>query len=108
MVKKGLVSILIKNLSLYIQSHKVSALCQPETNIKSNETKALTVGTIGSDTPILKQTPLKENWTSSKEDDITIDSHSPYYSPVCESYENESFNADESKSDVSDFELQVK
>lgn len=106
MVKKGLVSILIKNLSLYIQARKISVLCQSETNIKPTETKASTAGSICPVTPISKPTSLKENWTSSKED--TIDSHSPYYSPVCESFENESFNADESKSDVSDFESQVK
>lgn len=39
---------------------------------------------------------------------ITVDSYSPYYSPVCESFDNESINADESESDVSDYEVQVK
>lgn len=39
---------------------------------------------------------------------ITTDSNSPYYSPVCESFDNESVNADESESDVSDFKVEDK
>lgn len=108
MVKKGLVPILIKNLSLYIQARKISDLCRSEIIIKSDDTETLAVGSICPTTPLPKSTPLNESWTSLKEENITIDSHSPYYSPVCESFENESLNADESKSDVSDFELQVK
>jgi len=40
-------------------------------------------------------------------DNIATDSYSPYYSPVCESFDNESINADESKSDVSEYEVEV-
>ncbi|CAI6364543.1 unnamed protein product [Macrosiphum euphorbiae] len=47
-------------------------------------------------------------WTTPKDDNIATDSHSPYYSPVCESLDIESVNADDSKSDVSDFEEKVK
>lgn len=97
---------LIKNLSAYLQANKI-----PHTfKIKS---KSLDISSLvncasppGSSnmSPIL---PIRTSWTPPMDDNAT-DSYSPYYSPVCESFDSESINADESKSDVSDYELEVK
>lgn len=103
MVEKGLIPMLIKHLSLYVKSNKMPHKCPLESTAKSLDSSALV--SCASPTPTYNASPI---WTPPKDDNIATDSHSPYYSPVCESFDNESVNADDSKSDVSDYEEVVK
>lgn len=107
MVKRGLIPILIKNLSSYIQANKTPHSCPYEVKTKSLDT-SLTFATCASPAGSSGMSPIRTNWTPFMDDNIATDSYSPYYSPVCESFDSESINADESKSDVSDYEVEVK
>jgi len=99
MVEKGLIPMLIKHLSLYVKTNKMPHKCPLEMKCKSVDSSIL--NNCASPIATYDASPV---WTPPIDDNVATDSHSPYYSPVCESFDNESVNADDSKSDVSDFE----
>lgn len=107
MVKRGLIPILIKNLSSYIEANKTPHPCPYEVKTKSLDTST-TFSSCASPAGSSGMSPIRASWTPLMDDNIATNSYSPYYSPVCESFDNESINADESKSDVSDYEVEVK
>lgn len=101
MVEKGLIPMLIKLLSLYVKTNKMLHMCPLEMKAKSIDPSIFVSCASPTATYEHDASPI---WTPPKDDNIATDSHSPYYSPVCESFDIESVNADDSKSDVSDFE----
>jgi len=105
MVEKGLIPMLIKLLSLYVKTNKMPHMCPLEMKAKAIDTSIFVSCASPTTTYEHDASPI---WTPPKDDNIATDSHSPYYSPVCESFDIESVNADDSKSDVSDFEEKVK
>lgn len=111
MAKQGLIPILIKNLSSYIETNKIPHLCRTKMEHKFIDTPFLFVGCTSpsGSSSMSPRSPIRVNWTPPKEDDnIPNYCHSPNYSPVCESFDNESINGDESKSDVSDYDLVIE
>ncbi|KAF0758163.1 BTB/POZ domain-containing protein, partial [Aphis craccivora] len=101
MVERGLIPMLIKLLSLYVKTNKMPHMCPLEMKAKSIDSSIFVSCASPTATYEHDASPI---WTPPKDDNIATDSHSPYYSPVCESFDIESVNADDSKSDVSDFE----
>lgn len=109
MAKKGLVSMLVKNLSSYIQANKIYFPCLLDKKAKSsNSSSFISCASPAGSSGMSPSSPAARSWTPPINENIATDSYSPYYSPVCESFDNESINADESKSDVSDYEIEVK
>lgn len=109
MVKKGLISILVQNLSLFIQANKTS---HPDVLDKKFElldtTSFVRCASPADSTCTSRPISVTTSWSPPMDDNIATDSYSPVYSPVCESFDSESINADESKSDVSDYAVEVK
>jgi len=106
MASKGLIQILINNLVSYVQEHKINHKCEiickpPPTDTLPFDNSTSPASSSGMSPNI----PLIENWSPTMDDNIVTNSYSPCYSPVCESFDNESINGDESKSDISDYEV---
>ncbi|XP_050531990.1 uncharacterized protein LOC126900369 isoform X2 [Daktulosphaira vitifoliae] len=106
MVKKGLISLLIKNLSSYIQANKMPNLCPPESKIKpQTSTSFVSCASPAGSSGMSPSSPPTRSWTPPISENAT-NSYSPCYSPVCESFDGESNNADESNSSISDYEIE--
>lgn len=111
MAAKGLIPLLIQNLSSYIQANKMPDPCPIDIKSKpldtsSNDGSTSPAGSSGMMSPHFS---AREVFTPITVDgNVATNSHSPYYSPVCESFDNESINSDESKSDISDYDVKVK
>jgi len=106
MVSKGLIQILINNLISSVQKHRIDHLqselrCKPPTDTLSFDNSASPAGSSSMSPNI----PMIEDWSPTMDDNIITNSYSPCYSPVCESFDNESINSDESNSDISDYEV---
>lgn len=111
MAQKGLIVMLIRNLSLYIQSNKCYFPCHSNEKLpkpSSNITLCVCCTSPAGSSGMSPSSPTARSFTPPINENITTEPYSPYYSPVCESFDNESINADESKSDVSDYEIEVK
>lgn len=98
---------LVTNLSSYIQENKITHPCPFEAKTQSLDTTTsfVSCASPARSSSMSPNNSTRTDWTPPKEDNIATDSYSPCYSPVCESFDNESINADESKSDVSDYEV---
>jgi len=110
MIKDGLILMLMKNLSTYIQANKTPHPCPSEVKLKSFDTSSTFVSCASpaGSSGMSPNLPARTSCTPPLDESIATDSYSPYYSPVCESFDNESSNTDESESNVSDFEVKVK
>ncbi|XP_050436838.1 uncharacterized protein LOC126843379 [Adelges cooleyi] len=104
MVKKGLISMLIKNLSSYIEANKMPNLCPPETKTQSQSTLSFVSYSPAGSSGMSPYSPPARSLTPPINENIATDSYSPCYSPVCGSFDGESINAD-SRSDISDYEV---
>jgi len=106
MASKGLIQILINNLVSYVQKHKINHRCEIIDKPPPIDTSPFDNSTSpASSSSMSPNIPLIENWSPNMDDNIVTNSDSPCYSPVCESFDNESINGDESKSDISDYEV---
>lgn len=113
MAKQGLIPILIKNLSSYIETHKIPHLCRIKMEPKPLDTTSLFVSCASpsGSSSMSPSSPVRVSWTPPKEDRLNkIPNYcpSPNYSPVCESFDSESINGDESKSDTSEYDLVIE
>lgn len=109
LIKKGLIPILIKELSVYVKANKTYHTHPEETKIQSidiDTRPSICTSPVG---PYCMSptTSAGATYSPPKDNNIATNTYSPDYSPVCESFDTESINADESKSDISDF-FQVK
>ncbi|VVC25998.1 Hypothetical protein CINCED_3A016625 [Cinara cedri] len=104
LIKKNLIPLLIKDLSLYVKSNKVLHVREDESKVQSfNTNSSPSICTSPARTSSMSPiTSNKTTYSPLKDDNITTNTNSPDYSPVCESFDTESVNADESKSDISD------
>lgn len=107
MIKKGLISILVQHLSLFIQANKTSHPDVLEKKSELLDTTAFVRCASPTDSTCTNRPISVTSWSPPVDDNIATDSYSPVYSPVCESFDSESINADESKSDVSDYAVEV-
>lgn len=110
MVKDGLILMLMKNLSTYIQANKKPHPCPSEVKPKSLDTSSTYLVSCASPAGSSGMSPnlsARTSYTPPLDENIATDLYSPYYSPVYESFDNESINTDESESNVSDFEVKV-
>lgn len=106
MVSKGLIQILVNNLTSCVQQHKIYHVhrseikCKPPLGASPVDNSASPPGSSGMSPRI----PVIETGTLNMDDNIVTNSYSPCYSPVCESFDNESIG-DESNSDISEYEV---
>lgn len=108
LVKKGLIPLLIKDLSLYVKANKIYHTQSDETKIQSFDIDTSpSICTSPAGTSCMSPSSARTTCSPPKDDNIATNTYSPDYSPVCESFDTESINADESKSDISDF-IEVK
>lgn len=111
MAAKGLITLLIKNLSSHIQENKMPYPCPIDIKTKSLDNPPFDGSTspAGSSGTMSPNLSVREVFsTIIVDDNVASNSYSPYYSPVCESFDNESINSDESKSDMSIYDVKVK